>query len=143
MNTTNYPMRRSSHIWGKLTLHVHGHCCSPPPSRVLLFAGTETSSGILGRILHQLALFPDAQDRLREELAAARDFAEQDLDYDRLMGLSYLDAICRETPRLYGQIPARTCHVVTDSASIRYPGVSINPRVYVDGQIGRLLHELM
>ena len=47
-----------------------------------------------------LVLNPDVQDRLREEISAAR--AEHgDLDYDTLVGLPYLDAVCRETLRVF------------------------------------------
>ena len=67
----------------------------------LLFAGTDTSSGTLGRILELLATHQDAQDKLREEFEAARDYPGQDLSYDKLNDLHYLDAICRETLRLY------------------------------------------
>ena len=55
---------------------------------------------MISRILHQLALHPDVQDRLREELREARDCSDQDLDHDKLMGLPLLDAICKETLRL-------------------------------------------
>ena len=66
----------------------------------MLFAGTETSSGILGRILHLLATHPEVQDQLRAELSNAREGTEDDFAYDTLMSLAYLDAICRETLRL-------------------------------------------
>ena len=69
-------------------------------SSFILFAGTETTSNTLGRILHQLALYPDMQNRLRAELREARESSGQGFEYDRLMGLPYLDAICKETLRL-------------------------------------------
>ncbi|THH09099.1 hypothetical protein EW145_g2244 [Phellinidium pouzarii] len=65
-----------------------------------LFAGHETTTGAVSRILHQLALNPDVQSRLRDEVSAARK-EHGDLEYDVLMGLPYLDAICRETLRVY------------------------------------------
>ena len=68
--------------------------------RTMLFAGTDTTSNALGRTLQVLAEHPDMQDRLREELSAARDFPGQDIPYDRLVGLPLLDAVCRETLRL-------------------------------------------
>ena len=67
----------------------------------MVFAGTETTSGALGRILHLLAMHLDVQAKLRDELEAARDYPHQDLPYDTLMELPYLDAVCRETLRLY------------------------------------------
>ena len=100
---------------------------------MLLFAGAETSSGILARILHLLALNPDVQVKLRAELEEARDFDDQDLDYDKLTSLPYLDAVCRETLRLYGErhIPLRDYTDELMYAS--FPGVIICPRVCVGG----------
>jgi cytochrome P450 len=47
-----------------------------------------------------MAIRPDAQDKLRKEVSAARA-AKGDLDFDELMELPYLDAICKETLRVY------------------------------------------
>ncbi|EKM56480.1 uncharacterized protein PHACADRAFT_253633 [Phanerochaete carnosa HHB-10118-sp] len=69
------------------------------------FAGTDTTSNAVARILHLLCLHPDVQERLRSELLEARSQnGSQDLEYDELVGLPYLDAICRETLRLYSPI---------------------------------------
>ena len=73
----------------------------------MLFAGTETSSGLIGRILQQLASHPDEQETLRAELAEAHRAARHELDYDKLTNLPHLDAICRETLRLYD--PTYSC----------------------------------
>ncbi|TCD64103.1 cytochrome P450-dit2 [Steccherinum ochraceum] len=65
----------------------------------LLFAATDTTSGALSQILQLLAERPDVQDKLREEIRAAK---QGDLiGYDDLHELPYMDAICRETLRLY------------------------------------------
>ena len=69
-----------------------------------LFAGSDTTSNALSRILHTLALHPKAQERLRQELIAV-GAPNADLEYDVLDRLPYLDAVCRETLRLYA--PAR------------------------------------
>ena len=54
--------------------------------------------------MHLLALHPEVQEKLRNEVTEAR--AKQgDLDYDALMGLPYLDAVCRETLRVYPPVP--------------------------------------
>ncbi|KAI0270655.1 cytochrome P450 [Gloeopeniophorella convolvens] len=63
-----------------------------------LFAGTDTTSSGLSRILYLLSTHQDAQDKLREELIEARA-SGGDLSYDELMALPYLEAICRETLR--------------------------------------------
>ena len=67
--------------------------------RALLFAAMETTSGALARILHKLAERQDVQDKLRQELVAARGDKE-DIPYDELISLPYLDALCRESLRL-------------------------------------------
>ncbi|KAI0035540.1 cytochrome P450 [Vararia minispora EC-137] len=77
----------------------------------LMFAGTDTTSSAMTRVLYLLATHPDAQDRLREELIEAH---WGELDYDRLMSLPYLDAICRETLRLFTPVPYRTRRSTTD-----------------------------
>ncbi|EIM86870.1 cytochrome P450 [Stereum hirsutum FP-91666 SS1] len=67
----------------------------------LTFAAMDTTSSALSRILHLLSMNPEVQDRLREELINARKEIEGDFDYDTLMGLPYLEAVCRETLRMY------------------------------------------
>ncbi|KAI0764528.1 cytochrome P450 [Trametes elegans] len=70
----------------------------------LLLAATDTTSSTIVRAVHLLAENKDVQDKLREEVlnATARaGRAPQDLDYDTLASLPYLDAIVRETVRLY------------------------------------------
>ncbi|KAI0773098.1 cytochrome P450 [Trametes elegans] len=70
---------------------------------VLLFTATETTSNALSRTLHLLAQNQEVQARLREELIAARD--GNDLTYDALLALPYLNAVCKETLRLYAPGP--------------------------------------
>jgi cytochrome P450 len=61
-----------------------------------VFAGSDTTSNALSRIAHLLALRPDVQEKLREELAGVRA-GDGQLGYDELNELKYLDAVCRET----------------------------------------------
>ncbi|KZP14916.1 cytochrome P450 [Athelia psychrophila] len=70
----------------------------------LVFAATDTTSSALSRIFHLLAQHPEAQGRLRDEICAARA-QDGDLDYKLLDGLQYLDAVIRETLRLYAPAP--------------------------------------
>ncbi|KIJ60898.1 hypothetical protein HYDPIDRAFT_138406 [Hydnomerulius pinastri MD-312] len=66
----------------------------------LVFAAMDTTSGALSRTLLLLASHPEAQERLREEYKQAK--AEKgELDYDDIVSLPYLDAVCRETLRLH------------------------------------------
>lgn len=65
----------------------------------LVFAATDTTSNALSKTLQLLAEHPDVQNKLRAELQTAGG-AEQDIPYDELVSLPYMDAICRETLRL-------------------------------------------
>ncbi|KAJ7745984.1 cytochrome P450 [Mycena metata] len=66
----------------------------------LVFAATDTTSSALSRALHILAQHPDAQEKLRQEIRSTqRDGV--DLSYDEIVSMEYLDAVCRETLRLY------------------------------------------
>ena len=58
----------------------------------------DTTSNALARVLHLLSTHPDVQSKLRQEIVNAR--SQGDLDYNELVGLPYLDAVCRETLRL-------------------------------------------
>ena len=67
----------------------------------LTFAATDTTSGALSRIIHLLALHKDVQAKLRQEILEAKQESRgEDLSYDTLVSLPYLDAVCRETLRL-------------------------------------------
>ncbi|KAJ8494978.1 hypothetical protein ONZ51_g1961 [Trametes cubensis] len=74
-----------------------------------VLAAMDTTSNALSRVLHLLAMHPHEQQKLREELIAARDDGTgnlRDLDYDEVMELPYLDAVCRETLRRYSPVRA-------------------------------------
>ncbi|KZP14968.1 cytochrome P450 [Athelia psychrophila] len=70
----------------------------------LVFAATDSTSSALSRIFYLLAQHPEAQRRLRDEIRAARG-QDGDLDYTQFDGLQYLDAVIRETMRLYAPAP--------------------------------------
>ncbi|KAJ3795928.1 cytochrome P450 [Lentinula aff. detonsa] len=60
------------------------------------------SQSAMARLLHLLAQHPDAQKKLRQELIEAkRQNDGHDFSYEELIALPYLDAVCRETLRLY------------------------------------------
>ena len=52
----------------------------------------------MSRLLHLLSEHPEIQEKLRTEILDARD--GQDIPYDRLVQLPYLDAVCKETLRM-------------------------------------------
>ncbi|VDC02059.1 unnamed protein product [Peniophora sp. CBMAI 1063] len=68
-----------------------------------LFAGSDTTSNALSRILHTLAIHPEAQEKLRQELLEV-GAPHGDLGYDILDKLPYLDAVCRESLRLFAPV---------------------------------------
>ncbi|KAJ7172904.1 cytochrome P450 [Mycena crocata] len=68
----------------------------------------ETTSSGLTKILQLLAENPEIQDGVRMELTAAQEISGDDIPYDTLMQLPYLDAVCRETLRLYPPSPIFT-----------------------------------
>ena len=65
----------------------------------------DTTSSALARILFLLAQHQDVQDKLRREIRQARLRKKEqdgaDFGYDDLESLVYLDAVCRETLRLF------------------------------------------
>ncbi|KAJ4480000.1 cytochrome P450 [Lentinula aciculospora] len=70
-----------------------------------IFAAMDTTSSGMSRILHLLALHPEVQDKMREEIVKARRERQgSQFSYDELVGLPYLDAVCRETLRLYAPV---------------------------------------
>ncbi|KDR76354.1 hypothetical protein GALMADRAFT_68050 [Galerina marginata CBS 339.88] len=69
----------------------------------LTFAAMDTTSGALSRILYLLATHPEVQEKLRQEILEARSRLG-DLAYDDLVSLPYLDAVCRESLRLYSPV---------------------------------------
>lgn len=58
----------------------------------------DTTSNTLSITLSILAEHPDVQEKLRKEIIEASN--GEDLGYDTLVSLPYLDAVCRETLRL-------------------------------------------
>lgn len=80
----------------------------------------DTTSNALSRILFLLAQHPDAQEKLRAEIVEAQGGNHKgvNIDYDDLAKLPYLDAVCRETLRLYAPVSVllRRCVISTLSA---------------------------
>lgn len=64
-------------------------------------AGVDTTSNAMARVLDILAHNPEAQTRLRTEILEARETYGKEIPFDDVMRLPYLDAVCRETLRLY------------------------------------------
>ncbi|CAE6416304.1 unnamed protein product [Rhizoctonia solani] len=81
-----------------------------------VFAGFETTSASLARTLHLLAEHPHIQTRLRTELLNASP------DLEDLDKLPYLNAVVRETLRLYPPVPTIERYATKDwVVPLRYP----------------------
>ncbi|KAI0070430.1 cytochrome P450 [Panus rudis PR-1116 ss-1] len=81
----------------------------------LIFAAMETTSGALARLLHLLAQHQDVQDRLRQEIRTAKhEHNDQDIPYDTLVSLPYMEAVCREALRLYSPLASMNRQVRED-----------------------------
>ncbi|KAF6761775.1 cytochrome P450 [Ephemerocybe angulata] len=80
----------------------------------LSFAGMDTTSNALARILQVLSDEREVQDELRQEICNAHNEKGGELDYDTLMALPLLDAVCRETLRVWSPIPLLARHVRSD-----------------------------
>ncbi|CAE6448527.1 unnamed protein product, partial [Rhizoctonia solani] len=88
----------------------------------LLFGGHDTTSAALDRTLHLLAQYPEVQDRLREEVREAHSLHGKDLDYDQLNSLKYLDAVCRESLRVWSPAQFTQRTAAKDwNLPLRYP----------------------
>ncbi|KAH9852524.1 cytochrome P450 [Lenzites betulinus] len=67
-----------------------------------ILGGMDTTSNALSRILHQLAIHPSVQDKLRAEIVEA--CGGGDIPYDDIVKLPYLEAVCRETLRVFAPV---------------------------------------
>lgn len=70
-------------------------------SRTMLIAGMDTTANTLAHILDLLSQHQDVQEKLRAEILCAVETDGESPDFDRLMDLPYLEAVCRESLRLY------------------------------------------
>lgn len=74
---------------------------------VLIFGAQDTTSSALSRILYLLSVRTDIQDKVRDELQTALQLkhAGERLEYDEISELPWLDAVIKETLRLYPPVP--------------------------------------
>jgi cytochrome P450 len=61
----------------------------------------DPTSNAMSRIFHLMAIHPEVQDKVRQEILNALEMNEgRDFLWEELDGLAFLDAVCRETLRL-------------------------------------------
>ncbi len=68
---------------------------------VYLIAGYETTSTTLILAIYQLAMYPEKQEKLRNEINEIWKEADVLPDYDEYMSLPYLDMVISEVLRIY------------------------------------------
>ncbi|RDB16544.1 hypothetical protein Hypma_002917 [Hypsizygus marmoreus] len=118
----------------------------------------ETTSGALSRFVSLLASNPSLQDQLREELREARDVrhnsttirinsntcaccstklkGSDELDFHELNDLPFLDAVCRETLRLFTPVTFVLKRAIEDTVvPLQYP--------IRDVKTGQEMHEIL
>ncbi|KDQ26140.1 hypothetical protein PLEOSDRAFT_1113674 [Pleurotus ostreatus PC15] len=101
---------------------------------VLIFGAQDTTSSALSRVLYMLSVHPNWQDDLRGEILEALDTSDSDgrLRYEDVVKLPLLDAVLKETLRLFPPVPfvrrtatkERTIPFVTqagDTSSVTIP----------------------
>ncbi|KAF2901229.1 hypothetical protein ILUMI_04957, partial [Ignelater luminosus] len=66
---------------------------------VFFIAGFHTASTLMSFISYELALNPDIQERLREEIDRYAEDCNEDVTYETLLGMKYLDMVVSETLR--------------------------------------------
>ena len=67
---------------------------------LLILGGTDTTSNALTATLDILGRNQDVQNKLRAEIVEAQEQYGEDIPYDELVALPYMDAVCREILRL-------------------------------------------
>ncbi|PPQ64799.1 hypothetical protein CVT26_002631 [Gymnopilus dilepis] len=91
---------------------------------------TDTTSGAIARLLHLLALNPDVQSHLRHEVVQAFHHQDEAIDFSNVSALPYLDAVVRETLRVYPPIPTIFRQALKDTVV-----PLLHPITGVDGEI--------
>ncbi|PNF21097.1 Cytochrome P450 6j1 [Cryptotermes secundus] len=71
----------------------------------ILAGGFETSGTTMSFALYELALHPDIQHRLREEITRVMAKHQGELTYEGMQEMSYLDMVVSETLRKYPVLP--------------------------------------
>ncbi|KAI2474258.1 hypothetical protein C4B38_000329, partial [Diabrotica virgifera virgifera] len=79
---------------------------------IFFFAGFDSVSSLMCFLSYELALNPDIQTRLRQEIDDGFEKCNGRMTYDTLIGMKYLDMVISETLRKWPNFPAtdRECN---------------------------------
>ncbi|KAL1875983.1 hypothetical protein Plec18167_005244 [Paecilomyces lecythidis] len=80
-----------------------------------LAAGHETTASALTWACYLLTLYPDVQQRLRDEIRQKIPSAETEITYADLESLPLLNGVCQEVLRLYPTVPATVRESIRDT----------------------------
>ena len=105
---------------------------------VFFVAGYETTATTLTFASYELALNPEVQERLYEEVMTAVD-SKGDIDYDDLAKLPYLDAVISETLRIHSPV-MRLVRVANEDYKLGNTGLTIRKDQTVEIPIYALHH---
>ncbi|KAK4873601.1 hypothetical protein RN001_012961 [Aquatica leii] len=72
---------------------------------IFFFAGFDTVSTMLSYACYELALNPDVQDKLREEVDETLKDSNEEFTYDNITNMKYLDMVISETLRKWPPFP--------------------------------------
>ncbi|RPD79156.1 cytochrome P450 [Lentinus tigrinus ALCF2SS1-7] len=94
----------------------------------MILAGMDTTANSLARVLQLLSENPDIQEKLREEIVTTAEAEGHDgtIDFDRLMELPYLEAICRETLRVYPGVASLMRDTTQDTVMPLFEPIRLN-----------------
>lgn len=81
---------------------------------VFYLAGFETSSTVMSFCLYELALNPEVQEKLREEIFSVLQKSEDQVTYESIKEMTYLKKVISETLRKHPVIPHLTRLAVAD-----------------------------
>ncbi|XP_067006634.2 cytochrome P450 6j1 [Anabrus simplex] len=111
-----------------------------------LGAGFETSSTTMSFALYELSLQPDIQSRLRKEIQSVLEKNDDQLTYETIQDMNYLDMVIAETLRMYPVLPFLDRKLLQpytlpgtnitldkdDAVVVSLTGIHYNPQYYPD-----------
>jgi len=71
----------------------------------MIAAATETTSSAIANIILLLAMHPEIQERVYQELHQVFPEQESYVSYEEMMKLNYLDMVIKETLRFISTVP--------------------------------------